>query len=277
MEQRLKNAMRAIQGQKIPELPNEILMLEKEINSKFASTATVAEIIEMNTTLSGEVMRIINSPVIKLKEPVSSIRDAVNIMGLDNIYNLVVSAALKNLFGSKALFKDIMDQSVDVAFCMADIAEWVDDVSRDEAYMLGLFHNAGALMLAGKTDSDYGALFRKSMSNPLSVIALEDQVYGSNHTMIGVLIAKKWKLPVDMLSAIMLHHNKECGNIKKDRVRAMVAMIKIANAIVSEISLGAYRGTEMKEYEADGTEELMISEDVLREIRTALMSHTFKD
>lgn len=276
MEQKLRNAVAAIRGHKIPELPNEVLLLEKEIKSKFCSTATVAEIIEMNTTLSGEVLRIVNSPVIKVKEPVLSIRDAVNVMGLDNISNLVVSAALKNMFGTQGLFKDIMDHSVDVAFCMADISDWVEGISRDEAYMLGLFHNVGALMLAAKGEEVYDPIFRNSMSLPLSSLEREQQKYGSNHAVIGVLIAKKWHLPIDMLSAIMLHHNAQCSQIKNDRVRAMVAMLKISNAMVSEISLGAYRGEEMLEYEQDGIEELLIPSNVITEIRTALMSYSFK-
>jgi len=277
MQQRFRDAMQAIQGQKIPELPEEILALERELKSKFASTATVASIIEKNTTLSGEVLRLVNSPIVKLREPVESIRDAVNVLGLDNIYNLVVSAAVKNILGGQGLLKDIMDNSVDVAFCMADISEWVDGVTRDEAYMLGLFHNAGALMLASKNEEKYEPLFRNSMSLPISVLSKEEKNFGSNHAIIGVLVGKKWNLPTEMLNAIMLHHNEKCERIQNDNVRAMVAMIKVANAIVAEISLGAYRGDEMRRYEEDGKEELMIENSTITEIRTALMSYTFKD
>ena len=74
----------------------------------------------------------------------------------------------------------------------------------------------------------------------------------------------------------MLHHNEKCERIKNDQVRAMVAMIKLANAMVAEISLGAYRSEEMRNYEKDGLQELMIDEDVVSEIRTALMSYNFK-
>jgi len=277
MQQKLKNALQAIKGQTIPELPEDILRLEKEINSRFASTSSVAEIIEMNTTLSGEVMKIVNSPIVKLKNPVRSIREAVSIMGLDNIYNLVVSAAIKNMFGSTGVFKDIMDHSVDVAFCMADISEWVDGISRDEAYMLGLFHNAGALMLASKNQERYEPIFRNSMSLPLNSVLKEQENFGADHTVIGVLIGQKWHLPVNMLNAIMLHHNQRCARIQNDQVRGMVAMIKVANAIVSEVSLGAYRGEEMRAYEQDGLQELMVNESVITEIRMALMSYNFKD
>ncbi|MBD3775678.1 MAG: HDOD domain-containing protein [Thiotrichales bacterium] len=277
MQDKLRKAMEAIRGIKIPELPEEVLLLEKEVKSKFANIITVAEIIEKNTTLSGELMRLVNSRVMNLKVPCSSIRDAVNVLGLDNIYHLVVASAIKNLFSQKGLFKDIMDHSVDVAFCMADISEWVAEVTRDEAYMLGLFHNAGALLLASKNEERYAPLFSNSMSLPTSIIAKEEKEYDTNHAMVGVLVAKKWHLPVDMINAIMLHHNEACGRISNDRVRAMVAMIKIANAIVSEISLGAYRGDEMRRYEKDGVQELLIPSEAIKEIRTALMSYNFKD
>jgi len=277
MQNKLRQAIKAIHGQKIPELPEEIIELDKEISSKFASMSNVAEIISKNTTLSGELMRLVNSPVVKLKEPVASIRDAVNVMGFNNIANLLVAAAIKNMFGSKGLSKDIMDHSVDVAFCMSDLSEWVDGITRDEAYMLGLFHNVGAMMLAAKNEDVYKGLFRDSMSKPVSIIKKEEEAFGSNHAMIGVLIGQKWHLPVNMLNAIMLHHNDKCERIKNDQVRAMVAMIKVANAIVSEISLGVYRSEEMRDYESDGLQELMIDDEVVSDIRTALMSYNFKD
>jgi len=276
MQDKLKRAMVAIHGVKIPELPDEILELDREINSKFANISSVADIIEKNTTLSGELLKVVNSPIMKLRAPCTSIREAVSSLGLDNLYNLVVASALKNLFGDKGLIKDVMDHSVDVAFCMADIAEWVDDVTRDEAYMFGLFHNCGALLLASKDEKKYAPLFSNSMSKPVAILATEERLYNSNHAMIGVLMAKKWKLPIDMIQAIMFHHTPECSKIKNDKVRAMVAMVKVANSIIAEISLGAYRGDEMKAYELDGLEELMIPYDVVAEIRTAVMSYTMK-
>ena len=277
MQESLRNALAAIDGIQIPDLPEEIIQLESEIKSPFANTVKITEIISQNTTLSGQVMRVINSPVMRLKDPIKSIRDAVNVMGLDNIYNLVVCSALMNLFGSKDLHKDIMKHSVGVAFCMADISDRVEGISRDEAYMLGLFHNVGALMLASKSAEEYEPLYHNSLSMPLSINEKEEASFSSNHAMIGVLVCKKWHLDSDMLSAIMLHHNQSCAAISSERVRTLVAMIKAANGFVSEIYLGAFKSTEMKDYEHDGMEALNLPEEAWTEIRSALMSYSFKD
>lgn len=274
---KLRDAVKAVSGVKLPQLPGDLAQLQQELQSRFVNSYSVAQIIDKDTTLAGEVLTLINSPVMKINVEVRSIREAVEMLGLDNIRNLLISAVLKRLFGNDLLYKDIMEHSVDVAFCMADLSEWVAGVSRDEAYMLGLFHNGGALMLATKDPHGYLKLFSQSHSLPLTVIEKERARYGSDHATIGVLLGKRWNLPVDMLSAIMLHHVDKCASIQNDKVRAYVALLKIANAIVSEISFGAYRGDEMRDYEQDGLDELMISEPIIREIRLALMSYNVKD
>ncbi|BBP43005.1 HDOD domain-containing protein [Thiosulfativibrio zosterae] len=278
LQQKLQEAMQAIYGHKIPEIPEEILRLEKELQSKFPNIIQIANIIEQNATLSGEVIKIINSPIMKLKlnSPIKSIRDAVKVLGLDNIYNLVVASALKKLFSDKGLHKDIMDHSVDVAFCMAELSEFVHGITRDEAYMLGLFHNVGALMLAGINPKAFGPLFTSSLSLPKTILQKEASLFRTDHAMVGVLITKKWHLPSTMIHAIMLHHNESCERIKNDEVRAMVGMLKVANAVVSEISLGAYSGVEMKEYQQDGIKELMLQQEDLKMVRTALMTNSVK-
>lgn len=278
MKHKLHDALKAISGHKIPEIPHEILMLEKELKTKFPNLLEMAKIIEQNTSLSGQVIQLINSPVMKLslKEPITSIRDAVNVLGTDNIYNLIIATAIKDLFNDTELQNDIMNNSVDVAFCMADLSEFVQGITRDEAYMLGLFHNTGALMLAGINPEAYEKIYSNGLSNPNSLLSKEEATFNTNHVYVGVLITKKWHLPLEMINAVMLHHNQTCESIKSDKVRAMVAMLKIANAIVAEISLGAYCGNETKQAEKNAIQELMLDPEDVKEIRIALMSYSHK-
>ena len=271
MQQELKQALASIQGVKIPELPSAVLELEQELNSRFCNLATVVKIIEQNISLSGEAIRIANSPAIKPKTPILTIRDAVNNMGLNNLYNLVVSAAYTRMFGDNEIYRDMLNHSVDIALVMAYMTEYVQGISRDKAYMVGLFHNVGALMYAKKSATAYKEIFTKSLSFPYRF--LEDEVYimGGNHCYVGMLIAKKWKLPIDVISAIMLHHTEKVSTIQNDDVRMMVSMLKVANAIISEVSLGAYRGEEMKAYEKDGINELMLTPEAIKDIRHRLL------
>jgi HD-like signal output (HDOD) protein len=53
------------------------LLLEEELKSRFANVNTVASIIEKNTVMAGEVLKAINSPIMKIPEPVKSIKEAL--------------------------------------------------------------------------------------------------------------------------------------------------------------------------------------------------------
>lgn len=276
MQEKLKQGLRAIQGISIPQIPKEVFELDALLRSKFPNTVDVANIIEQNTTLSGETLKLINSPIIKPKEPIKSIRDAVNKVGLVNIYNLVVASALKNVFSQSTFVKDIIDHSVDVAFCMSQLADMVDSISRDEAYMMGLFHHSGAMLLAKKAEDVYTPIYSNGMTNPATCIAKEDSAFGSNHCIIGVLVSQKWRLPINMINAIYRHHTPDISSIQNYEVRSLVAMLQLANAIVSEISMGAYCGSEVKQYHQAGQKELMISDKQLNEIRQNLMSYSLK-
>lgn len=271
MEERMRGALQAIKGVRIPDLPKEILELDQELNGKFPNTQTIATIIESNTKLSGEVIRIANSPAMKLKTSVSSIRDAVDALGFDNLKNLVIAAAVKNLFNTPQV-QEIIEHSTDVAFCCAELSDFVEGVTRDEAYLIGLFHNGGSLLLATKDPDNYLKLFAQANTNPVSITQKEMARYSTTHTDIGVLLGQKWKLPVEMLNTIMLHHLPD-NNIGRPKLRAMLAIVKIANCIVNEVSYGAYVSGEGKDYLHSAAEELMVSMDDINQIRRVLVSY----
>lgn len=272
MEQRLRDALKAIQGVKVPDLPKEILELDQALSSKFPNNQHITEIIESNTKLSGEVLRIANSPAMKAKSPITSIRKAVDSLGSNNLKNTVLSACLLNL-SSKPPALDIIEHSKDVAFCCAELSDFLYGVTRDEAYLAGLFHNAGCLMLGTKDPENYGKVFTKLNTNAQSGLEKEQELYGSNHGFVGLLLGQKWKLPVDLLNVIMRHHSP-LSTIKDDKLRSMVAMITISNYIVNEMSYGAYITEDTKAGLDEAQEELMVSDDVLNQIRRTVLGNT---
>lgn len=279
MELRLKTTIAAIKNIKIPEIPREVLLLKEELEGAMPNSATIISTIERNTTLSGAVLELANSRLVNSPETIMSVRDAVITVGFNDLYTFIVAAAIQNLFPNKGLVKDIMDNSVDIAFCMADIVEYVhvDSMGRNEAYLLGLFHNIGAMLLAAKDEATYRKIYDNSLSNPVACLKKEDDAFGTNHCWTGVIIGHKWRLPKTMIEAISRHHIGQVSVIKNDSVRAMVAMLKIANAMVSEVSLGAYAGDAMKQYDKDGRAELMIPDEELTLIRKSLITYCHKD
>ena len=75
-----------------------------------------------------------------------------------------------------------------------------------------------------------------------------------------------------MLNIIKLHHLTNVSKVEDERVRTFIAMLKVSNAIVAEVSLGAYIGEEMKDYLRDGMHELMLNPEMVNDLRQQLLA-----
>lgn len=273
-EQKLRRAFQAIQGVTIPDLPEEVIALNNEVSSRYPNTQNMVAIISKNALLAADVLRIANSPAMRPKQVIKTIPQAVAILGTVNLKNMVLASALKQAFGGNGTIREIMDNSADVAFCMAELANSVHGVSPDEAYLCGLFHNCGAFLLSCKDAKTYSEVFFQALSLPVTSIEKEEALFNTNHAVVSLLMAKKWSLSSEITEAIYDHHMVRCDLIANEKVRLLVALIKTANGIVSETSMGSYIGAEMTEQFNDGIDTLMLDDKDIKAVRMALQSYS---
>lgn len=79
----------------------------------------------------------------------------------------------------------------------------------DNAYMLGLFHNAGVPIMLQSFD-DYQDLLKKGFTDVLEDISeLERNSYHTFHSTSGDLLAQQWQLPKAMIKVIYYFHDME--------------------------------------------------------------------
>lgn len=275
LKQQMALASAQLAGFDIPTLPEEIMALQTLFQqSEFPDMAEVARIIERNTMLSGEVIKVANQPQFLQKgaDPVHTIKGAVEALGLFKLKNLVLGLGFKTQISGQ-VFDELLEHTVDVANVAAELSHWVEGVASDEVYMAGIFHNAGAFIMEMKFQ-DYHSVFYNTLTNYYSGLKKEVAAYQASHGIYGLLVAKKWHLDALYAQIMLVHHQRDLALIKNDRVRLYVALVQLANAIVSEASFDQYIGHEVKEMKQHAQEVLMIPEDVVDEVRLALMSNS---
>ncbi|WP_173291758.1 HDOD domain-containing protein [Thiosulfativibrio zosterae] len=275
LKQQMVLAHQMMSGFEIPMMPAEIVELQRLFSStEFPDMQEVASIIERNTVLSGEVIKLANQPIFLRKgaDQVKSIKGALDALGVGRVKNLVIGLGFKAQVKGH-VFDALIDHSLDIARVSAAVSRWVDGVDADEAYLAGLFHNAGAFILAMKFD-DYEDFFYKTITHCYSGLAREAQRYKVSHNVYGLLISKKWNLDNVFSQVILVHHQKDLSKIANEKVRTLVAIIQLANAIVSEVSFDTYLGSEVREMSENAQQELLIAPDVVSEIRLSVMSNS---
>jgi len=214
-----KKIKKLIRALTLPSRPALMLEVRKVMNQFAPDPNVVARVISRDMALSAAVLYAANSTLPGWKQRVSSIRQAVVLLGLDEVKKLVSALFLQTaLVGKTSLEQQLRRQSVTTARAAAFIASQVGRVGRqfingylphvapDEAYMVALFHSCGILMLI-QIFPDYPDVYAAAMEDGEERLAdLELDHYGFNHCQIGFLLMEKWNFPKFYARVLRCHH-----------------------------------------------------------------------
>lgn len=265
----LNQAFQVIKGKQIPSVPDILVNLYAELEKEEPNTSQISDLVSKDQAITGQVIKSVNSPLFGLGQRVESIQQAVVLLGLGQIRNLVTAAAFqKSVHATSPAAMQIWHDSLKEAHVAMNIAYHIQEISQDEAYLAALLHNCGALLLAEKFIV-YDQLLELEHEYPVALINRENQHLGTNHAVIGYLFAEHWKLPVRICQAIYLHHALTCQKVEDVKLRYLIATLKVAHLLVKEkyLSDGSFT-LERVQYFSYAKKELMIDNEFLDELRT---------
>jgi len=138
-----------LKGTHIPPQPQIMVDLQMEQVMPDCSLARISELISQDVGLSGKVLKMVNSPLYGLSNKITSINQAVNLMGSDSVINLVNALSIKGELSNDDIITlgSFWDNAMEIAMACTMIAKQIGFSSPDEAYSLGLFHNCGVPLL----------------------------------------------------------------------------------------------------------------------------------
>lgn len=178
------------------------LSLKANIDAK-----DIIDLVENEETLSARVLKIANSAYFGRKEKTETIPDAVIVIGVEELKNILCANALKNLFPSKLPFREkLWKHNVAVALTSRIIAEKIEPKDKDKAFLAGLMHDIGKLLLFQRFDSAIERIYENAASNKSTYLDAEEAEFLCNHCEVGFMIGQKWNFTEYMQHAICFHH-----------------------------------------------------------------------
>ncbi|MBW2107707.1 MAG: HDOD domain-containing protein [Deltaproteobacteria bacterium] len=216
----------------LPSLPHILLKLIDACNNQAGSIEEISEIISKDSSLSARVMKMVNSAFYGLSVRVTSVNQALLMLGTEAVKNIAVSAAVFRVFGvSKGddafRLKQFWYHGLLCATVAELIAKKTSYSSSDEAFLSGLLHDIGKLVLWVNFPKDYAQIL-KSDTGPDAVGALERKHFGADHAEVGAWMIGQWHLQSFMADAVLYHHEPN------DRIKDALPLVKIvclANAL----------------------------------------------
>jgi HD-like signal output (HDOD) protein len=218
---------------RIPPCPDVVMALMEETRQPEVDFNKIIKLISGDVGLAASMLKTANSPFFALRSKVSSVQQAVSVLGLKNLLQIVRGSALQNaLGGDKVDMERYWDRSNFTAVVASQMAARLEGVSREDAYSYGLFHDCGIPILMMKFP-DYKEKLASANKTAALIITVEDQHYATNHAVVGNMLTRNWCLPEHISQAILVHHDYSIFSKSQTHVPTIVCTL-VAIQLVSE-------------------------------------------
>ncbi|MEW6741988.1 MAG: GGDEF domain-containing protein [Planctomycetota bacterium] len=205
-----------VQGvQDLPTLPAVAMQVMELLASESAEAdvARVAEVISQDPALVGKILRMANSAMFGLTRKVSSVHQAVMVLGLRTIKVMVLSFSLVDSFHRKGKvafdYRRFWRESLITAVAARHLAVTIGEVNRDEAFIAGLLADIGVLVLHERLQERYAEVMRKHREEGIDLDELERNILGLDHLDAGGYLLDSWGLPAIIVRPVGAHHDPE--------------------------------------------------------------------
>jgi HD-like signal output (HDOD) protein len=220
---------------RVPSIPSLYVEIVEKLNDPEVGVDTIGEIIARDMGMTAKILKLVNSSFFGLRRQISSPSGAVAYIGLDTIKSLVLSlhafSQFEGLDPGKFSIEALWRHSQETANAAKQIArlEKAEQKTADEAFVSGLLHDTGKLILASNFPQKYDAVIQMHEEQALEVVDAEERTFGANHADVGGYLLGLWGLPVPVVEAISFHH---CPGKALHKTFSPLAAVHAANALV---------------------------------------------
>lgn len=197
----------------LPSLPPLYHRLMALIDNEQATTAEIAAVINEDIAMAAQLLRLVNSSYFSLNRRIVTIHEAVNYLGLDILRHLVLARHIfsitENAQREEYRLDELWQHSLCTATLAMTIAEYIsnDPTIGSSAYLAGLLHEIGKLILINALPDQYQEILRRCTEQGRRQSEVELELLGSHHAFIGGYLTSLWGLPHPITEAITMHHS----------------------------------------------------------------------
>jgi HD-like signal output (HDOD) protein len=220
----------------LPACPAIMLDIMSEARKEEPDFNRISRLVGNDAGLSAAVLKLANSPAFRRNSSISSIPQAVSVLGLKKAMLAVNTLYLRNSVSmtdsaAKAFLEKFWDKSSCTAEAASMLAKMLPGISVEDAYTIALFHDSGIPVLMQRFpehafddtlhESDWEDSHRE-----------EEIRLGTNHAIVGNMLARNWGLPADICQTILHHHDlsifTDLSHQASTTVRNLIAVLILA-------------------------------------------------
>jgi putative nucleotidyltransferase with HDIG domain len=220
----------------LPSLSAVVVELLSSMEDDDVDAHMLGDKIAMDQSLTAKTLRLANSSFYGMSSKVTSIHQAIAVLGVHSIRTLVTACAVTDSFPAGASthfnFKSFWRHSVGTAVCAKLLAPHLK-LNPETAFTAGLLHDIGTLVLATRLPAEYAQMLAYRREHDCYVVEAEQAVFGTDHAAVGSALAAHWKFPEAMQSAVADHHTWDATG----QPPSLALLVHAANIIAHALDL----------------------------------------
>lgn len=197
------------QVETLPSQPSLYQALRTQLESPEPSLPEAADIVSRDPAMTAKLLQLVNSAFLGTASRLSCPRQAISIIGLDNLRSLVLSVGLFSELPQElaGVFTPLWRHSYSTARFAKAIArcEQASETSVQDCFTAGLLHEIGWIVLAAAYGEQFNALC-PSLDKGFPSADREQAVFGGTHGQVGAYLLGLWGLPDSIIEAVAWHH-----------------------------------------------------------------------
>jgi putative nucleotidyltransferase with HDIG domain len=224
------------QVQALPSIPAVYGELVRALESGEASPKLVGTIMARDMGMTAKVLQLVNSAFFGVSRHIVNPVEAVVYLGMEVVRALVFTASAFSQFrlppNSSFSIEDLQQHSVAVGTLARKIGRTMQltPAAIDHAFVGGLLHDIGKLVLVTNFPKQYEDVLRAVRSDGVRISEAESTFFGTSHAEVGAYLLWLWGVPEPVTEVVALHHHPSCD---EDVLPAAVA-VHVANALIND-------------------------------------------
>jgi putative nucleotidyltransferase with HDIG domain len=216
-------------------------------NNENVQLHQLSDLISSDAAFAGEVLTIANSLLYAPRFPVSSILQAIAVMGANQLQGMCLTVGVRTYLGrslSLPAMRDLWRHNLACALIAERLAS-AGFMDKDIAYTSGVLHDIGRFALAVIRPKEYTELLGTHCGTAESILEPERKLLGWDHCEAGRHLVVDWKLPSEFEAIVAEHHVSR----RMDGSWGMAELIKVSCRMADAAGFPAFPGCEVTAYE----------------------------
>lgn len=227
----------------LPPMPHVASRAISMVEDPDTTANELEKLLSSDAALAARVLKIANSAMFSRQREITTLTQAIMIIGFKALKGIIVAATLRQLNKRSGPNETMIWQnSVVTAMASNLLCQKLKKRYVDEMFLLGLLHSLGQIVLLTQMSADYKKVFSLIKEKGLDYSSAEQQILGFAHSLIGALVAKKWNFSADTCQIILHYRDVIDGDKPESELEEKTAIIQLADMVAHASGVGHPEG-----------------------------------